>query len=62
MSLKISKASHWNASFYSFSPAKIYATTDQKKTNFDDFLQSIVTPYILLCSVGNVYFEGKIVY
>ena len=33
---------------------------DEKK-NFDDFLQLIVIPYILLCSFGTVHFERKIV-
>ena len=32
------------------------------KKNFDDLLHSIVIPYIFLCSVGTVDFEGKIVH
>ena len=33
-----------------------------EKKCFDDFLNSIVIPYILLCSVGTAHFEGKFVY
>ena len=32
-----------------------------EKKNFVDFLQSLVIPYILLCSVGPVHFEDKVV-
>ena len=34
----------------------------REKKNFDDFLQSIVMLYILLCGVGTVHFEGKVFY
>ena len=33
-----------------------------EKDNFDDLLQSILIPYILLCSIGTVHSEGKVVY
>ena len=33
-----------------------------EKKNFDDFLQSTVMQYILLCSVGTVHFEDKVIY
>ena len=34
----------------------------EKSVKNDDLLQSVVTPYILLCSVGTEHFEGKVVY
>ena len=61
MSLNISKASHWNASFYnSIFPWPKYMPWPTEKKNFNDFLQSIVISYILLCSVGTVHLEGKV--
>ena len=33
----------------------------REKKNFDDFLNSIVIPYIMPCSVGTADFEGWVV-
>ena len=45
----------------SSSHAKIYTIADGKFFLMI-FLQSNITPYILLCSVGSVHFEGKVFY